>query len=307
MTRNMRTLKVNRLFLLSKGLLVVLLVHGAGIGEADATSQASVGSNHDHEDKLTSDELEQMSKLLHLWQEMGHLNRLEEEQLACLREKQVGVRAPGYDCIDGHYTQDRSDLVHNHRTKRSYSIETSRANSLYDTKFTDDNKRVLRQFGLFDKWMMRDKNVQPSIVKVKWTQFSRCWWLCEEEYYLVDYHVNGDKENTPAIKVFVAKSILYPPDGFSTLGYQGLLHFGFQHMGKTDSFFFVIHHNNWGPYQHRFMSNEILQVIQSGMVDFGSQVALGGVGGVVSAVAASVVAVGSVVDDYIGHYLRYIG
>ena len=81
-----------------------------------------------------------------------------------------------------------------------------------------------------DRMMVRDASVKPSTETIEWYQLSKCWWWCEEEYLLVDYHKDGDKRNN-VHKVFVAKAAGSPPDVFYTSGYKGendaRLHFGF--------------------------------------------------------------------------------
>ena len=85
-----------------------------------------------------------------------------------------------------------------------------------------------------DRMMVRDTSVKPSTETIEWYQLSKCWWGCEEEYLLVDYHKDGDKRNN-VHKVFVAKAAGSPPDVFYTSGYKGendaRLHFGFLYMG----------------------------------------------------------------------------
>ena len=85
-----------------------------------------------------------------------------------------------------------------------------------------------------DRVMVRDTSVKPTTETIEWYQLSKCWWWCEEEYQLVDYHKDGDKRKN-VHKVFVAKAAGSPPDVFYTSGYKGendaRLHFGFLYMG----------------------------------------------------------------------------
>jgi len=256
-------------------------------------------------DVLTSEELVQMKELLHSWDENGDLSKPEEVLLACLREKQRGIRSPGYICEDGHYTPDRGDLVHFQRTKRGLGALLPLAVNLkMSQQCSGENKEILQEFGLFDKWLMRDKDVQPSIEKIAWTQFSRCWWMCEEEYYLVDYHVDGDKES-PVIKVFVAKSVLSPPDGFSTLGdyERQLLHFGVSDIEEFKSIFFVLHPRTWEPFQHRFMTDTYREFIQYTVTAAGGRLLFSPL----YKIGLTLLITGPQLDDYAGNYLCYVG
>ena len=159
--------------------------------------------------------------------------------------------------------------------------------------------------------------MNPTSETIEWSQISRCWWTCSEEYLLVDYYLNGDKSN-PVIKVYVAKEVMTPPDEFRTSGHKGKLHFGFLHFGDDeDAVFFVLHDNAWGPYQHRFKTNSFTSFFHGvgakAVSALASAMAAGaaagsvvpGLGTVVGGVAGVVAA--SVTDDYFGDYLRYIG
>ena len=166
--------------------------------------------------------------------------------------------------------------------------------------------------------MVRDDSVRPTSETIEWTQASRCWWGCEEEYLLVDYYQDGDKSN-PVMKVYVAKSELSPPSEFSTSGYQGYLHFGFLYYGgQNQAIFFVLHPNSWGPYQHRFKTNTFTQFFNAGVTAVSSGVTSAAVGAaigsivpvpIVGTVVGGLVGagVGTLTDDYFGDYLRYIG
>ena len=164
--------------------------------------------------------------------------------------------------------------------------------------------------------MVRDTSVNPTSETIEWTQVSRCWWGCEEEYLLVDYYEDGDKTN-PVMKVYVARSELSPPSYFWTSGYEGYLHFGFLYFGgQNQAIFFVLHPNSWGPYQHRFKTNSFTQFFNNGIgsvLSSGAGAAAGaaigsivpGVGTILGGLVGA--GVGSLSDDYFGDYLRYIG
>jgi hypothetical protein len=65
--------------------------------------------------------------------------------------------------------------------------------------------------------------------------------------------------------VFIATNCGVPPEQITTIGQQlgeGQLHFGYKDKGCTtksgnvvDRIFFVIHPNNWGPHQRRFVGS----------------------------------------------------
>lgn len=200
-----------------------------------------------------------------------------------------------------------------HREKRAVGIFTT---GDYNTKFTDENKKILQSYNLVNKRLVRDKSVTPTSESLEWSQISKCLWKCKEEYLLVDYYQDGDKSN-PVMKVFVAKDELSPPDEFSTSGYQGLLHFGFLYYGgQNQAIFFVLHPTSWTPYQHRFKTNSFTSFFNAGIgsvLTKGASAAAGAaigsivpgpgtiIGGLVGA------AVGELSDDYFGDYLRYIG
>ena len=203
----------------------------------------------------------------------------------------------------------------------------------YWKKFNDVNRDLLKDFDLIDRRMVRDTSVKPSTETIKWSQASRCWWSCEEEYLLVDYHKDGNKNNQ-VHKVFVAKDAGTPPDCFYTSGYSGKndakLHFGFLYMGgESQAFVFVIHPKSWYPYQHRFKTSSITNFFNQGLkgaIKAASAAAAGAAISGVAAAAAAGAAAGSIVpvignvvgavvgvgvatvtDDYFGDYLRYIG
>ena len=197
--------------------------------------------------------------------------------------------------------------------------------SHYYEQFTDGSKQLLKAFNLENKRLVRDDSVQPSTETIKWTQTSRCWFGCKEEYRLVDYYEDGDKKN-PVMKVFVAKKAFNdPPQEFQTSGHQGKLHFGYLYYGDENSaIFLVLHDNSWRPYQHRFKTNTFTKWFNAGLSK-----ALGTAGSLAAGAAAGVAmgaAFGSIVpgigtvigaatglvisqfsDDVFGDYLRYIG
>merc|ERR1712112_103059 len=240
----------------------------------------------------------------------------------------------GYKAVGSRSTQSTEGLVNarsdsNDPIGRALGALTT---SDYDTKFTDESRRILKAYNLFNKRMVRDSSINPTSESLEWTQVSRCFWKCEEEYLLVDYYQDGDKSN-PVMKVFVAKSELSPPSEFRTSGYQGYLHFGFLYYGgQNQAFFFVLHPNSWGPYQHRFKTNSFTAFFQDGIGAVLASGATYAAGAAVTSAAAAAGAaaagatigsivpvagtiigglvgasVGALSDDYFGDYLRYIG
>merc|ERR1712142_310593 len=192
--------------------------------------------------------------------------------------------------------------------------------SNYGTEFTSDSRNILRNLNLLNRRMVKDNSVRPTTETIEWTQISRCWWSCEEEYKLVDYYLDGNKNGKP-FKVFV-ESGTTPPSEFRTSGYNGKLHFGFLvfDTSPNGAVFFVIHPNSWGPYQHRFKTNSFTRFIKNGLSEVGSAAsgaaagaALGsivpGIGTAIGAVVGGIAgaAGGQLTDDYFGDYLRYIG
>ena len=195
----------------------------------------------------------------------------------------------------------------------------------YYKQFTDGSKQLLKAFNLENKRLVRDDSVEPSTETIEWTQVSRCWFGCKEEYRLVDYYEDGDKTN-PVFKVFVAKKAFNdPPQEIQTNGHQGKLHFGHAYFGDENSaIFFVLHDNSWRPYQHRFKTNTFTKWFNAGLSKAlgtaGSLAAGAAAGAAMGAAFGSIVpGIGTVIgastglvisqfsDDVFGDYLRYIG
>ena len=187
-----------------------------------------------------------------------------------------------------------------------------------------------------DRMMVRDTSVKPSTETIEWYQLSKCWWWCEEEYQLVDYHKDGDKRNN-VHKVFVAKAAGSPPDVFYTSGYKGKndarLHFGFLYMGgESQAFVFVIHPKSWYPYQHKFKTTTLVKWFQKALGAAAGAAAKAAAGAATTAAAGALIGakagsivpvIGTVIgalvgvgvgagvsllaDDVFGDFLRYIG
>ena len=121
---------------------------------------------------------------------------------------------------------------------------------------------------MYDIWLIRDTSLRPTSESIEWTQARRCWWSCEEDYRLVDYYQWKKPERK--FKVFVNMATT-PPDFFKTNGWWSektgvaKLHFGFLTFSSDDgAVFFVIHPNEWGPFQHRFKTNTFTRFFKEG-------------------------------------------
>merc|ERR1711978_221721 len=191
----------------------------------------------------------------------------------------------------------------------------------YYSRFSDSSKVLLRTYGLWDKTLVRDDSWPGSTENIKWTQWSRCGWkYCTQDYQFFDYKVEGDPLNS-TMKVYIAKGIT-PPEKFNTLGYKGLLHFGFLSYGDIgQAFYWVIHPKDLYPYQHRFRTNRLTEFIhgQAEVVAKGAAIAVGGLigsliagpgvgtAGGVTGGAFIEQAAASNAENYFGDYLRYVG
>lgn len=211
-------------------------------------------------------------------------------------------------------------------------------NGGYSTRFTNVNKKILRD------WKLRNKNLilDPSSTSretIEWTQAKRCWWLCSEDYILADYYDEEDVKKELPIKVYVAREAGPPPKRFSTSGHSAAesskLHFGNVFFDKAggSAIFFVIHPNAWGPYQHRFKTSHLTEAFHDTTKLIVQAGATAGITAAIASAAASGAAIGSFIpgpgtaagaalgvavgsagtaiaaltDDYVGDYLRYIG
>jgi len=230
-------------------------------------------------------------------------------------------------------------LVHTRQGRQIGALDFGNSGS----EFTDSSKNILEAYNQENIRLVRDRSVQPTLVTVEWSQFSRCTFsTCSEEYLLVDYYQDGDQSN-PVMKVYVAKDELSPPNEFRTSGYRGKLQFGFLYFGGTNqALFYVLHPNSWGPYQHRFKTNAFTRFFKSQASKAASKAAAAAVGEAIGSIAASTAAgaaageaIGSIIPgaklpgagtiigslvgaevaelsdvylgDYLGDYLRYIG
>ena len=190
----------------------------------------------------------------------------------------------------------------------------------YWNSFTRGNQELLKKYHLSDRNMVMDNDVKPSSETIEWTQTSKCWFGCEEEYLLVDYYEDGKKTN-PVMKVFVAKELGTPPQQFSTGGHEDNLHFGYLNFGgQNQAIYFVLHPNSWYPFQHRFKTNSFTKFFKDGLSNVAGTAGGAAAGWAVGAAMGSIVpgagtvvggvvgvAISSFTDDLFGDYLRYIG
>jgi hypothetical protein len=210
--------------------------------------------------------------------------------------------------------------------------------------FCDESKEILEKNKMLNVWL-QNSGRSTSQETIEWTQASRCWWSCSETYNLATYSVWGSE-----IPVYVYVSMNYDLPywlytGGGTDGYQGLLHFGNliydasaeNSNSESQVIFFVVHPNDWGPFQHRFKTNSLTKAVNGAMNaivsgvggalatagltsliassaiaggTLGSVVPVGGTAaGIIIGVGAALVAyaLASQSDDYLGDYLRYIG
>ena len=196
----------------------------------------------------------------------------------------------------------------------------------FSSRFTLLSKTYLDTYDLTDKRLVRDLSVKPSLEEIEWTQILQCWPGCEKDYYLVDYHINGDKTN-PTMKVYVAKTGEVKseddiPNEFRTSGYKGQLHFGFLIFDDEieDLIFFVIHPNSWGPFQSHFKTNRITKFFKDAVNNVAGGVGFVAIGAAVGSIipgagtllgagigAVSGTVISTVSENVFGYYLRYIG
>lgn len=220
----------------------------------------------------------------------------------------------------------------------------------YDTEFTDENKSLLEDTagGIFYNTTLTNTSGNGISRNIEWGQVLRCGPFndCKEEYKECDYKLSSPKtkiEEKLLIKVFIASECGQPPSILNTNGMHmggGKLHFGYVYIRTGEdqniaSMFFVIHPNSWGPYQKRFLTSGITEVLDTFIFIGGQAVGVGtgavggvatgaiigsifpGVGTVVGGLAGGLIGgvggaaagtiVDNVADDLLGQYLRYIG
>ena len=128
-------------------------------------------------------------------------------------------------------------------------------------------------------------------------------------YVYIRFNILGTE-----LPVYVYVSVNYNlPDflytGGGTDGYQGLLHFGNliydasaeNQNSESQVIFFVVHPNDWGPFQHRFKTNSLTKAVNGAM-----NAIVSGVGGALatagltSLIASAAVAGGkNIITDFL--------
>ena len=231
-----------------------------------------------------------------------------------------------------------------HFYREGLGIEFFTTSNFYQT-FSEDSKILLEAYKLHNKSLMRDDSVPPPVETVEWSQASRCWWSCREEYWLVDYRQDGNSSN-PVVKVYVAKygvtgKMLWnlclfvmkgqilgcvrpckeevtPPIELRTDGYNQQLHFGFlNYGGENQAIYFVIHPKDWYPYQRRFKKDSFTNYFNARIntvekSDYNGTTDVMKIGSIVynsKTIIEELIGtkMGLLTDGYFGKYLRYIG
>ena len=204
-----------------------------------------------------------------------------------------------------------------------------------DEEFCDSTRQILINNNLLDVTLV--KKEFKGNEDIEWTQASRCWWGCEEEYALYTYTVEGYPDSEVLVHL-ATKESPNAPNTIWTGGQDGELHMGNLIWDNEGSsvVFFVMHPNSWGPYQKRFQTSVVTEHVNGVM----KRIAQGAGGALATAMVTAVVAgatAGSVVpgpgtvagaaiaaagvaassiafyfsgiaaDSYLGDYLRYIG
>ena len=162
-------------------------------------------------------------------------------------------------------------------------------NALNSKSFTEQNKNVLDFYNLADKTLVKESFEEKQ--NINWKQASRkLFGECSEEYSVYTYYVEYNEDQK--VLVYVATKFGEAPDKISTNGHKGKLHFGniFFSGNSKSAVFFVLHSNEWGPFQHRFQTNLAIGFFMKTSADL------------VQTVLPSFD-----VAAYLGQYLRYIG
>ena len=102
-------------------------------------------------------------------------------------------------------TTKSSTLPHHQSPRTGRAVGVFTLDDYWHT-YTQGNEDLLTYYHLHNKRMVKDNSVRPTSETIEWSQKSRCWFGCEEEYLLVDYYEDGDQSN-PVMKVFVAREL----------------------------------------------------------------------------------------------------
>jgi len=194
----------------------------------------------------------------------------------------------------------------------------------YQSSCWTSTKDLMEGVNLWDKKMYRDFREKPITSPIEWTQFSRCWWGCKEDFVEVSYRENDGGGNNPIFKVFVANG-LDIPYSFNTKGLDDTLNIALFHddadVTEFDVMIFVIMPRDWKIYQNRFYTSSmrgwVKKIAKAGFafagkkagMAVGSVIAPGAgtaVGGAVGKATANLVFAENY-DDFFGQYVHHIG
>lgn len=192
----------------------------------------------------------------------------------------------------------------------------------YDTHFTSDNQRLLRELKLLDV-KLELSNQPVESVDIEWGQVNRSLLGNEEPYKECVYMLPGSSSH---VKVFVANACGDPPASFNTSGVElngGKLHFGYVYDDDDENvkaIFFVIQPPDRKPFQRRFRTTFMLGMLhaatEAGVARVSGAIIGAAVGSIVPVVGTAVGgAIGycagevssATFDSLYGDYLRYIG
>merc|ERR1712113_686441 len=130
------------------------------------------------------------------------------------------------------------------------------------TSFCSSTQDLLRRHHLLGATLVKVHGDHGTKETVSWSQLSRCWWGCSEKYTLYSYRIYGASLDDPEYMVHVAHTMTAPEsftinqNTFSALKHNRL-YMGnviFDKEGKV--LFFVMHPNDWYPFQKRFRTSE---------------------------------------------------
>lgn len=183
-----------------------------------------------------------------------------------------------------------------------------------ESSFTSQNKEILIKCGLHNVTLLKQSNVE-KLVTIKWSQVARSFFGCKEDYSECQYYMEGEDASN-VVKVFVAKKCGPAPDAFNTSRHSqngGRLFFGYVYGGSDGkAIYFVIHPEDWRPYQHRFKTNDMISLLKQGASALGGSVG-GYLGSTVPGTGtAAAGASGAWISKHltaavIGDFLRFIG
>ena len=207
-------------------------------------------------------------------------------------------------------------------------------------RLTSSNQEVLQNIGLFEQELTLINGDEQEF-EISWRQISKERLKTSEEYISGKYFIAGDELHICTV-FFVSKFFQEGdlPETINTKGYIDdaslnknlALHYGFSKRGKEcNSVYFVLHQNDWEPFQHQFRkplgrSDEEFLKFANTIKWSGNLIATTAVGtyiawaGAAALLAGGPVALGTAVSTVVGgyvakdfalrvtgDYLRYIG